>query len=283
MQIFQNLKISLLLTRNSWHFLCSNKSLFFFPLLAALLNIVVIALAIPSVWACFNYNNIVGSSNIFMGIGLIILFLLAVSFITIFINTAATVYILQHMQGKPISAMQALRFAMRRWLRILQWSIINTIIAQILHMVENSNSRARNFIANAGGIAWSLASYFVIPLIVVDDLGPINALRASGKLFKQRWSRVVGVNVIVALLSSVIAILAFALVQYYLRSAGNVTTIMVVMGSVIVALFIIAGILFPLLKIVIRCALFQMLHDDKIPLGFSDQGLRAALIANRKY
>lgn len=44
------------------------------------------------------------------------------------------------------------------------------------------------------GVAWALASYFVVPLIAVNDLGPVEALRLSTRTFKERWGSTVRVN-----------------------------------------------------------------------------------------
>ena len=40
-----------------------------------------------------------------------------------------------------------------------------------------------------GGIAWSLATFFVIPLLVAEGIGPIEAIRRSSSLLRQTWGR----------------------------------------------------------------------------------------------
>jgi len=48
------------------------------------------------------------------------------------------------------------------------------------------------------GVGWGLITAFVIPLMVYQDIGPIDAIKRSGAIFKKTWGenliRVFGVG-----------------------------------------------------------------------------------------
>jgi Family of unknown function (DUF6159) len=37
------------------------------------------------------------------------------------------------------------------------------------------------------GMVWTLASYFVVPVLVAEDVGPAEALQRSADLFRETW------------------------------------------------------------------------------------------------
>ena len=41
----------------------------------------------------------------------------------------------------------------------------------------------------AGGAAWAAATYFVVPALALDDVGPIGAIRTSARTVRGRWAR----------------------------------------------------------------------------------------------
>ena len=42
------------------------------------------------------------------------------------------------------------------------------------------------------GIAWSVASFFVVPVLVVERRGPVRAVRRSGQIVRERWAEGLG-------------------------------------------------------------------------------------------
>ena len=48
-------------------------------------------------------------------------------------------------------------------------------------------ARSRTGNADVVGVAWSVATYFVIPVIALEGLGPRDALRRSSALVREKW------------------------------------------------------------------------------------------------
>src|SRR5260370_552021 len=61
------------------------------------------------------------------------------------------------------------------------------------------------------GMAWTLASYFVVPVLVVEDVGPAEALQRSADLFRQTWGEEVAGGFSFGLIFTLLALPAVAL------------------------------------------------------------------------
>ena len=124
---------------------------------------------------------------------------LACVFVAVFCN-AALIYCAQRsLEGGRASLGQGLAAAAARWPQILGWSIIVATVGLVLKMISNmmrqGNTNKLGFVALVIGIIvaaladaiWIAASYFVLPLLVVEGVGPFAAFKRSAELIRQRW------------------------------------------------------------------------------------------------
>ena len=44
------------------------------------------------------------------------------------------------------------------------------------------------------GMVWSIATFFVVPILAYEDVEPFEALKRSGKIMKERWGEALGAN-----------------------------------------------------------------------------------------
>jgi hypothetical protein len=49
-------------------------------------------------------------------------------------------------------------------------------------MIERRSAWLGQFVAGLIGMGWTLASYFVVPVLAAEDVGPAEALQLSGEL-----------------------------------------------------------------------------------------------------
>jgi len=61
------------------------------------------------------------------------------------------------------------------------------------------------------GIAWTLACYFVVPVLAFEDLSPVAAIKRSSKLFRDTWGEKVIGGLSFSLVSFVLMLPAFGL------------------------------------------------------------------------
>src|SRR5262249_8241532 len=76
------------------------------------------------------------------------------------------------------------------WIRlpqILAWALVSATVGVLLKAVENIHEQVGRFISAILGTAWSIVTYFVVPVLVVEKVGPIEAVKRSVAILKRTW------------------------------------------------------------------------------------------------
>jgi len=110
-------------------------------------------------------------------------------FVATFFNVAFYHEILGALGGQAVSIRQGLRFACTRWKAVLMWTLFAGLVGLIIQQIEQRLSFVGRIIGRFIGMAWSIASIFVIPAIVMDEknINPIKMLQNSASTLKRTW------------------------------------------------------------------------------------------------
>jgi hypothetical protein len=114
---------------------------------------------------------------------------LASMFVATFFNVAFYNEILAALNGEAVSLSRGLKFACTRWKAILMWAMFAGLIGLIIRIIAERFDFVGQLIAKFIGLAWSIASVFVIPIIVRDDstVNPLALLKKSAGTLSQVW------------------------------------------------------------------------------------------------
>jgi len=69
---------------------------------------------------------------------------------------------------------------------ILGWAVVSAFVGTILSLLRTGKRGARAT-ANMAQLAWGVATYFVIPVIMFENEGPLSAIRRSTSIMKRTW------------------------------------------------------------------------------------------------
>ncbi len=114
-------------------------------------------------------------------------FYLANYFVIVFFNVALVSAASTRLAGGNATLRDGLRQAWKRKERILEWALLAATFGIILRMLEERMGWLGRLVVRLIGLAWALASYFVAPVLVFEDLGPVEALKHSARLFRDTW------------------------------------------------------------------------------------------------
>jgi xanthosine utilization system XapX-like protein len=117
----------------------------------------------------------------------VFLFYLATYSITIYFNVALVSIASNRLAGGNATLNDGLQAAWRRKWRILQWALLAATVGILLRALERRASFIGRIVIGIIGAVWSLASFFVVPLLAAEDIGPIDALYRSAKIFRETW------------------------------------------------------------------------------------------------
>ncbi len=107
-------------------------------------------------------------------------------FVIVFFNAALVVCAIRSMQGQPVSLREGLAVAASRWVAILGWAVVSAFVGVILRTLE-SNKKVGRLIVALLGTAWTAMTFFVVPVIVIDNRAPLRAIRDSSAIIKKTW------------------------------------------------------------------------------------------------
>jgi uncharacterized protein DUF6159 len=189
MNFFQRLENGWKLTISSFKILRANKQLIIFPVLsgASLLVIigsfVVAALAVNS-WDVQNIGEARGKVEYY---GVLFLFYLVNYFVVVFFNMALVHCTRLYFKGEEVSVKSGLQFSMSRVGAIFSWAVFAATVGLILRIIQENTGIIGKIITGIIGIVWSVATFFVVPVIAYEKVGPVGAFKRSAQMMKDKW------------------------------------------------------------------------------------------------
>ncbi len=170
-----------------------NKRLLIFPLVSTFAAILVtISFFVPlwsagllERWAAAMGENAENPDDVLM-YGLAFLFYFCNYFVIVFFNTGLLACVLKIVRGEEAPVSHGFAFAGKRLPQIFGWALVSAVVGVILKAVEQ-NKKAGRFLSAILGSAWTALTYFVIPVITVEGLGPIQAFKRSSGILRETW------------------------------------------------------------------------------------------------
>lgn len=260
------------LMKMSWRVLMMDRELILFPIMSGVALLVLVAVMLGVGGATGTLDRVSEGSSESLGAADAILgalFVFVSSAIVIFFNAALIAAALERLRGGDPNIGSGLRAASARLPQILAWALITVIVSMILQALRERGGIAGSIASMIGGVAWSLATFFVIPVLVTEGVGPIEAIKRSAGLLRQTWGNQVTANfgfMIVGLLAVLVAIVPAALLFFVhplLGIAVGVPLVAVAIGTV------------QALEGIFKAALYDYARGDD-PHGFDRDTLAGA-------
>lgn len=283
--MFERISNGFGLVRSTWQVLLKDKHLLIFPAISGILFVVVVAsFAVPLAalvdWNQVNQQVDNGKMPIWV-YPVTFAFYFCTYFVTIFCNAALISCAFLRFNGESPTVGDGFRAAMARLPQIFAWALVSATVGLLLKIVESMNEKVGAFIASVLGTAWSIMTYFVVPVLVVEKTGPIEAVTRSVSLLRKTWGEALvgrlGLGLVLFLLALPIMLVAMAGV--YCLSAG-----MVPVG---VALLIAAGIALLIylavssaMNTILLAALYEYASEHRVPEGF-DSGVMTGAFTSK--
>ena len=93
----------------------------------------------------------------------------------------------RHFRGEMMTVGEALHLAVRRAPTLLAWSAMSAIVGLVLQTLLERFKLGGVIASRLLGLAWALATMFVIPILVMEEVSVRDAVGKSAKTFKQQW------------------------------------------------------------------------------------------------
>lgn len=178
------------LMKQSFGVLRHDKELVLFPLMSGTACLLVLAsFALPlwnTPWFHQFFNQREAPQNPLFYVVLFAFY--AVNyFVIVFFNAALVSCALKRLAGGDPTVGYGLQQAASRLPQIIAWALVSATVGIVLKAIESKSQRVGQFVASLVGAGWAIATYFVVPVLVVEKVGPWDALKRSTTLMRKTW------------------------------------------------------------------------------------------------
>jgi hypothetical protein len=253
------------LAKASWNVLSHDKELIVLPVIS---GIVTIAVAVSFFLPLFASGNLEepGTGTYIM----FAVFYFVAAYITIFFNAALVHAAHDRLTGGDPTIGSALRSALGDAGHILPWALISATVSWILRSLEERAGFVGQLALSLVGLAWSLVTFLVLPVLVVERVGAFEAIKRSANLFKGTWGENVAANVGFGIIGFVAVLPGIALIAL---AVGGGATGAVLFGAIILAVtwILLVSVTMAALSAIFQTALYHYAVDGQAPGQFFPQ------------
>jgi hypothetical protein len=179
------LKTGWTLTKDSIGVIRDHPKLLAFPLLAGVSSIVFLVLFfVPLVLA-----NAIGG-----GLEYVVLFALyfATTFLSTYFSAALVHAANEAFHGREPRLRDSTSAVSGSLGPILVWSLISATVSVIFRILENSDNPVAAVLRSVFAIGWAILTFFIVPVIVFEDVTATSMFERSGETFKDTWGETIG-------------------------------------------------------------------------------------------
>ena len=193
--------------RNSWELvvasfavLRSDKELVIFPAVSAMgVVIVTISFVLPFLLAGA-FDGILAGGLTVLGFAVLFFFYLAQYFVIIFANAALVGAAMIRLKGGDPTVGDGFRVAFQHIGAIAGYAAISATVGVALRLLTERAGGLGRIVISLVGLAWNIATFLVVPVLIVEGVGPIDGVKRSVSLLKRTWGEQIAGDVSISLI-----------------------------------------------------------------------------------
>lgn len=275
---------SWVVARESWAVLRNNPSLSIFPILSAIAVAIVSAPFVVALAASSGLQAAITEQRqnyqfafTYYHYALTFGMYLADYFVIVFFNSALVACAHASLSGKPTSVAFGIQAATRRIPQILGWALLAATVGTILKAIEERAGVVGTIVTAIIGLAWNVAVFFVVPLLVLEGLSPVTALKQSATMIRQSWGERLIVGIGIGFAYALLIVIGFIPI---VGCAVFFSNHMIVLGALAVVAavvyWIVLSIVMSALSVIFQTALYMYCRTGQVPEAYSQMSVEGA-------
>jgi len=260
------------LTKKSWSLLNGHRELIRFPLYGAIATVPLAILFFGPGLYLLDKDSLAGA------IPLLVIGVYVLSVVGFYFSVGLAAAANMIFNGERATIADGLAVARANFSQICGWAAISTAISVVMGVLENQGGVAGNIAARLVGMAWSLVTFLAVPVIAIEGTGPLETLKRSASIFRQRWGQQITGNIAIGAAIFLIGVLPAAILivggVLLWSSASFLGALLVVIGALVLALAMLVS---RALSGVFGVALYRYALDGKAVGGFTQEELESAV------
>jgi hypothetical protein len=262
-----------------WQILKKDKEMLVFPLVSGLCCLLLLAsFAVPfyftGAWQPPTSDADTGRQLMYYGT--LFLFYLGNYFVVIFFNCAIVACATIRLGGGDPTVAEGFRAAASRLPVIVGWALVSATVGLVLRIIEQRSEKIGRLVAGLLGMAWTLVSFLVIPILVVENKAPLTALKESTQLLKKTWGEQLVGNFSFGLLFFLLGIPAYGLIVLGIVSGSGAVALVCI--GLAVGYLIVLALVQSALQAIFQAAVYLYARNGQVAEGFQAESLSGAMV-----
>jgi hypothetical protein len=192
-------------------------------------------------------------------------------FVIVYFNSALVACAMVRFQGGDPTLAVGLRAANARLPQIFAWALLASTVGVVLRVLQERVALFGRIVIALIGAAWTIATYFIVPVLVVEKLGPFDALGRSTSLMKQTWGESLVSYAGIGAATTLITFLGVLLIggaSVALAAATSSVGAVIAGVVLIVAFLVLSALVSSALSTIVLSALYLYAAQKKVPQAF---------------
>lgn len=263
--MFDRISMTFSLMGTCWTILKKDKEILFFPFVSCLICLGMIF--------AFGYNVPYRNTawleqNSATVIVLSVALIFSVGFIVSLFNAGIIACANIRLQGGDPTVKDGLKAMTVSIPGILGWTIISVTVGVILNAIENRSKQAGRVASSFLDTAWHIASFFVIPLIVIEKRSSFSALKESASRIKQTWGEHITSNFSFGVIFFFLAVPGIAGVAFGIYTANYILVVVAVLY------FLFTALVHTTLETIFRVVMYYYIYHNFVHSEFDEHVLK---------
>jgi hypothetical protein len=202
--------------------------------------------------------------------------------ISLYVNAALIFCVLRCFAGHEPSIRDGLTASFARLPQIVGWAFVAVVMGFVASFIQDTLKEKLGFLGNVlGGLldfAWAVVTYFVLPVLVVEGLGPVAAIKRSSALMRQTWGETAtgGVGLGALGFAAAVPAMIFIAAGVMTATATGIGGVAAVFFAVAIVYLMVASLVMGTLGTIFRAGLYVYATTGKAPF---DTALMASAFA----
>jgi len=268
--MFERFSRSWSLLKASGAVLRANKRLIVFPALSSVCTLIVAATFLVPALAGgalehMDRGHMTPGTAIFL-----FLFYLVQYFVIIFFNSALVAAALIHLRGGNPTVSDGFAIALSKLPTILGYAVISATVGMLLRAIQERAGFIGRWVSGLLGVAWTLATFLVVPVMVNGEIGPLDAVKHSAQLLKRTWGENLignaGIGLAFGVLAMLVVVGGIILTFLAISSHSTGAVVIVVVGCVLAVLML--AVIQSALHGIYAAAVYRYAEEGDAGVGF---------------
>jgi hypothetical protein len=279
--MFERFSRSWELVKASASVLSQDKELLVFPAVSAVATFIVGACFVLPMIGMGGFDNLGRAAEGEASIGVYLwafAFYLAQYSVIFFFNAALVGAAMIRLEGGDPTVADGFRIAFGKIGPILGYAAIAATVGIILRAIQERVGFIGRWVTGLLGVAWTVATFMVVPILVTRNVGPLDAVKESASMLRRTWGEnVIGQGGLGLVFGLIQVLLVIAGIAVFIGAASTQSVALMTIAALgVIASVILVALVQTALSGIYAAALYRHASGQQSVSGFDPQLLQNA-------